>query len=534
MSIKLKSVISKQIPEFVRDDHPAFVQFLEAYYEFLDQTEKRNLIDIRDLDNTLDAFITNIKAELNIYGESEYPYVDKILFIRKVKEIFTAKGSEAAYKFLFKVLFDKPVSISYPWDSVLKCSDGKWKQDISLFVNVTSGSPTILPGSKVSIIGNSKKVKVYVERYQHVRDNIYEVFIDKNFYGIINIGDIIQINGFVGEIIPTTVSYTIENPGSGYRVGDLLTGTTIANGVTITQLLKVTKVDADGGIKSIVNVTYGCGYTADFFLLTSNTTIIKNSSIRIDRDITEQTQTIFNSTDLTGGSGVVDLPNDPTNSLDLAYTVVQNQFDIPNDSQIEKYTDYGEIINPNYWITETTDNLDTPYAGAESYSESTYAGTFLRQFYTETITGQNNTDYTLIRFNIGAVARYQGHWTTNDGFLSDNIYLQDSKYYQKYSYLVTIDERLQDYKSILLSYLHPAGVALFGEYQMQHAFVTNLSASVEVAEYISKATFATINKQLTDTFVPSGAGGIIRVEPYDLETYFLEDYNPATRTTFTG
>jgi len=52
--------------------------------------------------------------------------------------------------------------------------------------------------------------------------------------------------------------------------------------------------------------------------------------------------------------------------------------------------------------------------------------------------------------------------------------------------------------------------------------------------YDTKPTFATINKDITsDNTEIEGLGGDIEIDPYDLETYFVDDYNPDTRQTFT-
>jgi len=113
---------------------------------------------------------------------------------------------------------------------------------------------------------------------------------------------------------------------------------------------------------------------------------------------------------------------------------------LPNDSFISSYTDSGYVVNPNYMDTTITD--------------PSYAGTVLREFYEESLSGQGATpDYLLIGFNIGAVAKYQGHYNSNDGFLDDDIFLQDSYRWQKFSYLITVDEKLEKYKALIKSYL---------------------------------------------------------------------------------
>ena len=40
-------LVSQQVPEYIRDEYPLFVNFLEAYYEFLETkqgTQKNDLI----------------------------------------------------------------------------------------------------------------------------------------------------------------------------------------------------------------------------------------------------------------------------------------------------------------------------------------------------------------------------------------------------------------------------------------------------------------------------------------------------------
>lgn len=52
-------LVSTQVPEFVREEHPKFITFLEAYYEFLDNTQKNQankIQNISDVDQTLDEF----------------------------------------------------------------------------------------------------------------------------------------------------------------------------------------------------------------------------------------------------------------------------------------------------------------------------------------------------------------------------------------------------------------------------------------------------------------------------------------------
>ena len=46
---KLKDIVAYQLPEFVREEYPTFVAFVEAYYEFLDANNV-DLTQIRDIE----------------------------------------------------------------------------------------------------------------------------------------------------------------------------------------------------------------------------------------------------------------------------------------------------------------------------------------------------------------------------------------------------------------------------------------------------------------------------------------------------
>lgn len=55
----------------------------------------------------------------------------------------------------------------------------------------------------------------------------------------------------------------------------------------------------------------------------------------------------------------------------------------------------------------------------------------------------------------------KGEFTINDGFLSDRIYLQDSFYYQQYSYDIRSEIPEQEWISLFKILLHPAGFIVF-------------------------------------------------------------------------
>ena len=60
--------VESQLPQFVKEDHPTFIAFLEAYYEYLEQTGKpyEFIGDLRNyfnIDKTVDDFLKYFKTQ---------------------------------------------------------------------------------------------------------------------------------------------------------------------------------------------------------------------------------------------------------------------------------------------------------------------------------------------------------------------------------------------------------------------------------------------------------------------------------------
>ena len=64
MKPSISTLVSGQLPEFVRDDYQTFVVFLEAYYEYLETNVNQDYGTIQSLDTTFDSFVQYFKNEL--------------------------------------------------------------------------------------------------------------------------------------------------------------------------------------------------------------------------------------------------------------------------------------------------------------------------------------------------------------------------------------------------------------------------------------------------------------------------------------
>jgi hypothetical protein len=73
----------------------------------------------------------------------------------------------------------------------------------------------------------------------------------------------------------------------------------------------------------------------------------------------------------------------------------------------------------------------------------------------------------------------KGYWKDNKSFLSDTIYLQDSYYYQKFSYEIVATRMLETYETQIKNLIHPSGMKLFGKFFIKSEFDLQESDIVE-------------------------------------------------------
>jgi len=268
---KLSRIVASQLPGFIRDDYPTFVAFLEAYYEYLEQHDA-NLYDLRDIDKTLERFIEYFRNEV-APSAFESPNTDKRFLLSNIKDAHLAKGSEASFKLLFRLLFNKNVTVDYPGRQMLRASDGKWNQDVSVFARVNAGNPNDIVGRLVDVITPNRIIRVLVDRRQDVEievdrfvqisEDTYEFYIDRRFFGDISVGDRLRYEGiFDATIVATTakIGKFYKKVKTSVQVSFIQLRTAMV--AVLSLRLKVT--DTNGGITAAEYVKYGIGYETDF------------------------------------------------------------------------------------------------------------------------------------------------------------------------------------------------------------------------------------------------------------------------------
>ena len=285
---KISHIINSQVPFFVRNDHPKFITFLEAYYRFLEQENEtlnqiKNLRDNSDIDRSIDLFLEKFYDNYIRLVPKEI-LADKTILVKHVKDFYRSRGTEKSIRFLLRLLFNEEISeFYYPKRDVLRASDGKWFIEKSIKVTdiridgVANTSLTVLSNSNSKLVkGNTSNATAIVERADTYYDGgliVNELKISNQFKTF-SAGETIittfEENGVTKTLTANLFAGSINTvelikPGTGYSVGDtIVVESNTGTGAVITVSSVTT-----GNIRSIFPLNGGAGFQANTFVLIS-------------------------------------------------------------------------------------------------------------------------------------------------------------------------------------------------------------------------------------------------------------------------
>ena len=348
---KISSIISDQIPEFIREDHPNFVAFIKAYYEWLEDSElgavsyeSKKLLDYRDIDNTTDQFLTYFKKEF-LPNFPEEVLSDKAKLVKNIRSFYRKKGTPEALKFLFRVVYGEDIEIFYPKENILKASDGKWQ--VPRVFRLTANSPVDLAdliGRRA--VGLTSQASCVVAGAYKTLDSgtnleIYEIYVtDVN--RLFSNGETLKIVGYdengdeiillsetiIGSL--SNIKLDPNNRGLKYSSGDPVViegGLSTTSNIVTKAVATVGNVSA-GRIESLTLTNGGYGYR------------LYSNSI---------TSFINNESDNTGSGAVarvvgVDIANSKTIDVNID-AIETNKNKLISDSTYN--FQYGSVIGGN-------------------------------------------------------------------------------------------------------------------------------------------------------------------------------------------
>lgn len=263
----VNSVVASQFPSFVQEDHPRFLTFMKAYYEWLEQAgnalhASKRVLEYQDIDDTVDQFADHLFKEF-LPNIPRAALVNKSTLLKFIKQFYRAKGTEKSYKFFFRMLYNTNVEFYYPRTDILRVSDGKWVQHKTVRVVPIKGNITSLFSQKIR--GKTKNCTAFVERVVGVESGPfygYELFLNRSsITGTFLPNEIIESEdgSTQARVTPIPTSVLITNPGTNYKVGDIFD--IVGGGVG--AKLKVDRVGPLGEVEKTSIVAFGLEYNTN-------------------------------------------------------------------------------------------------------------------------------------------------------------------------------------------------------------------------------------------------------------------------------
>jgi len=276
--LKINPIVSRQLPDFVREDHATLVLFLESYYEWL-ETEygvisPERIGEINNIDTTVDYFIESFRNQYlknfpKVLAESFDGTEASIEnLIKNVKDFYQVKGTEASFKFLFRLIFGVDVETYLPKTDILVASGSNYIQQTSIKLTNSIG-PNIFKAAgkqikQIDLTDQSVKATARCERvivYREENFDVAELFL-ANLTGTFEPSLAIQFSDsgitYTEQSTYSIVeSITITNGGTGYAVGDPAT-ISGSNGVSANG--EVSRIGNLGDIKAVRLIDFGVNY----------------------------------------------------------------------------------------------------------------------------------------------------------------------------------------------------------------------------------------------------------------------------------
>lgn len=264
---RTSNLVVNQVPEFVAENYPNFVSFLQAYYEWM-ELNGNPINQIRNFPNYLDidyVFENNLNQFVNEFQQTYMASLpstmlaDKAKVLKNIKQFYSSRGTPKSFEFLFRILFNQPVEVNNPGTQILRASAGKWYQPTVLRI-----LPATIPVSQAAELGQTFVLGQSVEGpgqtttvaplsdwvntqilgqtsfasavVNSVTTNFqfgvqYDEFVVSNVTKQFLPAETIEAQTVTGEILTGTLlgivpGISITNPGSKYNVGDpvIITG----------------------------------------------------------------------------------------------------------------------------------------------------------------------------------------------------------------------------------------------------------------------------------------------------------------------
>ena len=443
--------VQGQLPQFVKEDHATFITFLEAYYEYMEQQGKPyeiigNLNNYADLGRTTTEFLKYFKDQFAVdIPEEVFANTNKPFVLKHLRDFYRAKGSEKSFELFFRLLYNQEVELYYPATDMLRTSDGRYNKSQIVRVIDTSIDDDVFKLLGQTITGQTSNATGVVESVlkESVGSYVVSTIYLSGVLGKYSLNEIISDGTYSFSLGSMITDVDIQVAGNNYSVGNIIP---LVGGGALTSgaVAKIEELTS-GNIMKVMITNGGTGYVVGDKFDIDNTghLNINGRSISLIVDGVDVNGTITSLKLENAGRGYTSLPTISGGS-GIGAVLTPMGWDVGGIKKIK-------IQNNGFGFTSAP-LLDLTGLGAGDATATVNIGSYEP------------------KFNVG--------FTSDNGFLSSAKYIQDSNYYQLFSYVITVGETIDKWRDFVKRAVHPAGLALFGRYQLISNVKTNLTIRI--------------------------------------------------------
>ena len=393
----------------------------------------------------------------------------KRFLVKHSREFYQSKGTEDSFRYLFRTVYNKEIDMYYPGDDVLKASDNTYYNSRVLRMLPKDSLDIDLKSRYVT--GETSGATAVIENYYFKKSfnrNLVELELNSStIKGVFSVNENLKIINDeqnpenIGTVLSSLQDVEVlKTSTEKFNLGEKIILDKNLNRIQLYEIplnlrteyieLEVEKLE-DGRIYGFEIVNPGKGYSLGDKILFDNEDVhIKSSPKRFLKAYVSELchlGSIKKIKVVCEGRGYVKLPK--------IVSIGNREYD-ESDSNNAVINFISENVGKAKTIKIVNNGFD--YGQGKVKVD---------------LNGDSNYD---LELNFGSISDDAGQFLNNRGFLSDTKVLQDSFYYQKFSYVIKSDVSPKDYKDLVKRLVHPAGMKFFGEYYV----TSQVDASVKV------------------------------------------------------
>ena len=498
---KFSTLVAESLPQFIREDYPMFVDFVEAYYEFTEQNKQptdvlKNLLADQDIDTT--SFGSKIlKLEV---GSGGY-FIGEIVYQgASIGEAF-AKGIVHAWDGDSQKLEVKNVigQFNTGYGNITGVSSGaSWGMvDLDAFnssINdfITWFRKEFIPSIPQEIITDPRTLIKYARQFYKAKGTqksyklLFNILFGENVEFYYPWKDLLRPSD--AKWVQNRTLRVIATKGNAFDFKDKTVTGESSKVTAFVEDVQVFQV----GIYTVYELFLNTlSITGNF---TPNELIVESTGEIIARISPVVTGIVLN--DL--GTGYTE--NDIitfTSASGLGAKAQIIAIDEDNNDSIRsiQMIDFGveyDPFNPPSVVFPTS------------------------------ITSASATAI------VGTITKYPGYFLDESGMLNASKYIQDGEYYQQFSYVLRANKSIETYRDVVLKLLHPAGLALFSSVLAINVLPIKVNATKGAYSGVV-SSYVKINRQQFEDPLSFETLNQYQPDPLDLQISLPDGINTTER-----